>query len=673
MKPFALLRRLVLAAATLLAGAAGAQTTDSDPASWPAGILDWRISPVDLSFLNKPEIPAGRHGFLRAGSARLVFEDGTPARFWGTNLTAAALFGSSKEAVRQQARRLSQLGFNLVRIHHHDSPWVNPNIFGDAAAPGTRSLSEPMLDRLDWLIKCLKDEGIYVWLDLHAQRFIKAGDGIRDFAEIAKGKANADLKGYNYVNAGIQQAMKDFAEAYLTHRNAYTGVRAVDEPAIVAVLITNENDLTGHYGNALLPDKKVPAHNAAYMNLAAKFAAAWGLPADATWHSWEPGPGKLFLNDLEHRFNADMIAHLRSLGLRVPIATTQTWAANPLSSLPALTAGDLIDVHSYGGAGEIGKNPATTPTFLHWMAAAQVAGKPLTVSEWNLEPFPVADRHAAPLLVAAGAALQGWDAALAYAYSQAPLNSAAWPSNWHAFNDPALIGTLPAAALLYRQAHVRESPLTYAFTPTAQQLFGQNISPANSPALRTAAEIGKLVVVMPPTRELPWLAAGAVPAGARVITDPGQSQLPPHAGEAVANTGEIKRNWENGVFTIATARTQAAAGRLGGKAIELADVSLALSTASASVAVQSLDNQPIRQSRSLLISLAARAIPQTPKTLPFHAEPVEGTISVSAPAGLKLYARDVDGRLRAVPAAYQSGRYTFQADGSLRSYWLFLR
>src|ERR1700691_1996402 len=99
--------------------------------TWPADILDWRTSPVDLSFLNASERPAGKHGFLKTAKDKLVFEDGTPVKFWGTNLTAYALFGTSRESVRVQARRLSELGFNLVRFHHHDSPWVSPNIFGD--------------------------------------------------------------------------------------------------------------------------------------------------------------------------------------------------------------------------------------------------------------------------------------------------------------------------------------------------------------------------------------------------------------------------------------------------------------------------------------------------------------------------------------------------------------
>ena len=55
-----------------------------------------------------------------------------------------------------------------------------------------------------------------------------------------------------------------------------------------------------------------------------------------------------------------MIDHLRTLGVKVPIVTTSTWGRNGLSALPALTSGDLIDVHSYGGAGQLEKNPLTS-------------------------------------------------------------------------------------------------------------------------------------------------------------------------------------------------------------------------------------------------------------------------------------------------------------------------
>ena len=124
------------------------------------------------------------------------------------------------------------------------------------------------------------------------------------------------------VNDTIAQTMKRFAEQYLGHVNAYTGLAYKDDPAIAAVLITNENDLTGHYGNALLPDKTPTQHIKRYMELAEAFAKQHGLAKQQTWRAWEHGPSKLFLNDLEQRFDQQMIDHLRTLGVKVPIVTT---------------------------------------------------------------------------------------------------------------------------------------------------------------------------------------------------------------------------------------------------------------------------------------------------------------------------------------------------------------
>jgi hypothetical protein len=644
-----------------------------DHTAWPTDILDWKISPVDLSFLNAPEKPAGKRGFLKAQKDKLVFEDGTVARFWGTNLTSYTLFGTSKENVKRQARRLSELGFNLVRLHHHDSPWVHPNIFGDDSYQDTQNLSSAMLEKLDWWIKCLKDEGIYVQLDLHVGRQFKAGDGIEGFDEISNRKSTADLKGYNYVNASIQQAMKRFNESYVNRGNIYTGVRYKDETAIVTMLITNENDVTHHFGNALLPDKKVPRHSALYMAQAEAFAAKHGLPKDQTWRSWENGPSKIFLNDLEQRFNTEMIAHLRAQGVKVPIVTTSTWGLNPLSSLPALTAGNIIDAHSYGGIGELENNPVYAPNMVHWIAAAQVAGKPLSVTEWNVVPFPVPDRHTIPLYVTAFASLHGWDALMQYAYSQVPLNAAGSPSNWHAFNDPALMATLPAAALMYRQGHVQEGGITYAFAPSKEQLFNQSISPENTIALRTAAEKGKLVISLPQARELPWLEISPLPAGAEVIADPKQSLVNSDATESVSDTGELRRNWDQGTYTIDTLRTQAAMGWIGGKKISLADVDIVAATRNATVAVQSLDGNPISKSRNIMISLGARSIPKSANQLPFYSEPVEGQLMIRAPKGLKLHKKKTSSEERQeIPAPYRDGRYLIALDRGLRTYWLIL-
>lgn len=643
----------------------------SDATNWPLDNLDWKTAPVNLSFLN--EKPAGKHGFVKAKGDSLVFADGTPARFWGTNLSAYSLFGNSREATCQQAKRLSALGFNLVRLHHHDSTWVDPNIFGNSkSVKDTQRIDAEMQDRIDTWIKCLKDEGIYVWLDLHVERSFRPDDNIYGFDEIRKGKQFAGLKGYNYVNITIQQAMKRFAEAYVSHVNPYTGLAYKDEPTIMAILITNENDITNHFGSSLLPDKNVPEHNRLYAGEAKAFSRLHNLPEDKVWRSWEHGPSKLFLNDMERRFNVEMIDHLRKLGVKVPIATTNAWGGNPLSSLPALTSGDIVDAHSYGGIGQLEKNPLFASGLIHWIGAAQVAGKPLTVTEWNAEPFPLPDRHALPLYVSASAAHQGWDAMMHYAYSQEAFMGYISPSNWHAYNDPGLLATLPAAALAYRRGDIKEATTTYAFDP-GPALFNQPISPANSPALRTAMEKGKLIVAMPETRELPWLLKGGIPANAMVLRDPAQAVIDAKATEVVTDTGEIKRNWLKGVYTINTAKTQAVLGWIGGEKIRLADTDFEVQTRNASVAVQSLDDVPVFQSKQILISLGARAVPKGGNRTPFHVEQVEGKLSIKAPKGLKLYKRVGSQEMQEVRSIYDSGRYVITLDNSLKTNWLFLR
>jgi hypothetical protein len=655
--------------------------------NWPPDSLDWRSFPVDLSFLNAKDRPAGMHGFLRTSGDRLVFQDGAPARFWGTNVTANSLFSTTRENVRQQARRLARLGFNLVRLHHIDSNWVRPNIFGVGKEPDTLHLSATALESLDWWIKCLEDEGIYVWLDLEDYRQFRRGDGIEAFDEIARSEPSGDPQGYGYVNSSMQTAMRRFNEALLAHRNTFTGKRYKDDPAIVTVLLTNENDITNHFAGVLLPSSRAHWHSNRYMELAASFASTWNLPKDMTWRSWQPGPSKLFLNDLEYRFDSAMISHLRTLGVRVPMVTTSTWGSNPLFSLPSLTVGDIMDAHAYGGPGELQRNPVHAANFVSWLAAAQVAGKPLSVTEWNVTPFPVPDRGVIPLYMAASASHQGWDAVMQLAYSVAALDGPGEPYNWHAYNDPALLATLPAAALLYRRGDVHEANTVYAFAPGAKQLFDRAISPENSVALRTAVDTGRLVIALPRVRELPWLERSPIPPGARVVTDPNESLIGQGAREAVSDTGELRRNWELGIFMIDTPRTQAAMGRVGGQTLRLADVEIALDTPDATAAVQSLDGEPIAQSRSILISLGARSEPAAGNRLPFYTEPVQGRLTVRAPAGLRLFVPGIDGRLRmesatpsrkanvgrrAIEARYVEGRYHIRLDQTSATHWLTL-
>lgn len=635
--------------------------------NWYSGALRPDASPVDLSFLNHK--PAGKRGFVRAEGDRLVFADGSEARFWGGNLAAYALF-VDKETIRTQANRIARLGYNLMRIHHHDSTrWVARTVI-DKRQPDSQQLDEEVLDRLDYWIKCLKEEGVYVWLDLHVGRVFTEADGIgQGWAEIAQ--HGGEAKGYCYFNDRLETLMRDFNAKYLTHVNRYTGLAYKDDPAIMGLLLTNENDLTCHFGNRMLGDKGNPYHHKLFQTAVAAFAQARGLPPEQTWRTWEPGPAKLFLADREYQWNRRMLAHLEKLGVRVPVSTTQMWGDMNLCGLPPLMAGGIIDVHSYGQAEALSTNPRYEDNYVTYMAVGQAWGKPVSLTEWNV-PYPARDRFTAPLYVASIAALQGWDAPMIYNYSQESF-LAQRPSTWSTYSDPALTGLMPAAAMLFRQGHVQPARHTYCLMLDRQTLYYQASHPRNVAALRTLVEQSKVTLGLPDVPELDWDAASAPPASVRRVTALDRDLIPAAQDFVRSDTLELTRNWVRGAQAIDTPRTQAAQGWIGGEPLRLRHVTFRIATPKAAVAVTSLDGQAIDTSRRLLITAIARVVASPGGTLPMLSEPVRGELEIAGRPGLHLVPLAPDGKaLTPLPVAYAKRRYTVVLPAPRGTHWFLL-
>jgi hypothetical protein len=651
----------------------------SATSGWFRAAMDWSSSPIDLSFLNEKERPAGRHGFLKTEGDRLVFEDGTPVRFWGGNLVAFALFNTPRENIARQAHRMSQLGYNLVRLGHHDADWVAPNVFAGNGRSNTRQLNPQGLEIIDWWIKCLKDEGIYVWLDLIYGRTLTASDGVTvGFDEIKRNQGK--VWGFSYFNHDVRRLMQEFQDQYLNHVNRYTRLAYKADPAIVGLLITNENDLTFHYGNKMLPDKNNPVHNAIFTKEYKAFAQESGLSADRVWRTWEPGPSKIFLNAMEHRFNRLMIEDLRKIGFRAPLVTTSYWGASSLFCLPSLTDGDVIDAHSYGEAEALSANPSSEPNFVTWIGTAQVHGKPLSVTEWNVQ-FPTVDRFTAPLYVASIASLQGWDILMINDYAQSVLKmpgKAEWESRideFSTYNDPALCGVMPAAALAFRQGHISPARKNYCLMLNRNQLFDRDLNCKTTAAVRTLVEQSHLSIGLPAVKELPWLEPTATPGDVTVVTDPDQNFIPTGQSFVKSDTGELLRNWKYGIQTINSPKTQAVNGWVGGKTLRLGDATIRVDTRKAVVVLTSLDDQPLSSSRFILVTAVARAVAATPKHLPFLSEPVVGTVTLrTQTSSLELLALSPTGKVQERLALQQNPEgVTFELPTRRGTHWYALR
>jgi hypothetical protein len=260
---------------------------------------------------------------------------------------------------------------------------------------------------------------------------------------------------------------------------------------------------------------------------------------------------------------------------------------------------------------------------------------PLAISEYNAsDRVQTRDPFTVPLYAASLAAFQGIDAPMLFAYSQDRLNEMRYSRYLNnGYKYPAIIGLYPAAALLYRR-DVSPAEELYVARLTRENAIME--AAGDTVAFRTLQLQHGLRVAWEPVKEMPWMEPTAVPEGATTFYDLQKSFLPADAEFVESDTGELRRDWAGGVFTVDTARSQGASGWLGEQQeVSLSDVSLAIDTRKATVIVSSLDGQPIGQSGKLLISSAARtaAVGQQQWRRKVVAEPVTGQLSVRSQAG----------------------------------------
>ena len=261
-----------------------------------------------------------------------------------------------------------------------------------------------------------------------------------------------------------------------------------------------------------------------------------------------------------------------------------------------------------------------------------------------------------------------------YNYSQAPLKaSSRKPDTWSTFYDPGVTGVMPAAAIAYRQGHIAPARKTYCLMLDRQQTYYQQTDPTTSAAIRTLTETGRLTIGLPDIPELEWDKGTQPGEGVEVVTDPARDFIPDGQDFVESDTGELRRDWRKGVHTVNTPKTQAVSGWIGGETIALRDVRVDLTTPKAVLAVTSLDDTPIRESRKLLVTAVARVLPSEGGTFPFLSEPVTGTLRITAPGEMKVVALQPDGQRGAtLPATYADGAYTVELDGTTGTHWFML-
>ena len=177
----------------------------------------------------------GPDDFITIDAEGHFSRDGRRIRFFGTNSVAEGAFPAKLKAWFI-AGRLRKMGFNLIRFHHMDNGWSEQSLF--EWGQDTRHLNSETLDRLENYIAALKNNGIYVDINLHVSRTFNEQDGV-----LAADSIQNYGKGITYFDPQLIALQKEYAQQLLTHINPYTGMALKDDPVMAMVEIINENSL----------------------------------------------------------------------------------------------------------------------------------------------------------------------------------------------------------------------------------------------------------------------------------------------------------------------------------------------------------------------------------------------------------------------------------------------
>ena len=190
--------------------------------------------------------PIEESDFISAGNSGQFLRNGEPIRFFGGNCTTQGAFPTKQDAGKVAAR-MRKMGINIIRFHHIDNPWSNGSLFH--GVNGTRNFNTSLLDRLDYFIYQLKQNGIYVNMNLNVSRTFENSDGVE-----ATDSLSDYAKGITLFNRQMIELQKEYAQKLLGHVNPYTGIPLARDPALGMVEIVNENSLFRRwYGGDLRP------------------------------------------------------------------------------------------------------------------------------------------------------------------------------------------------------------------------------------------------------------------------------------------------------------------------------------------------------------------------------------------------------------------------------------
>jgi hypothetical protein len=407
-------------------------------ADWLPLAVDLDIVPgsvLDLSTQGFTEAPAGRHGRVIArddGQFAFAATRGKGQRFYGVNLCFGAQF-VGKEVADRLAERLVRLGYNTVRIHHHEGGLMN-------GKPGVE-FDPARLDQFDYLLAALGRRGIYLTTDLFVSRPVSA-----ESLGLPKDR-KVDMNVYKVlvpVHEGAYADWQRYSRMLLDHVNPYTGKRYGDDPALAWLSLINEGNFENYYDEIIrMPEWRVAFNRWLKGRDRAALASSWGdlaadedpaqgtvrLPGELSGDKPRVRDALLFLEYSERTMVERMKRFLREeVKCEALITNTNAWT-NRVIGQRTRQAYDYVDDHFYIDHPHFLEHqwrlPSSSPNSNPIAEGAtggrsanftRLWGKPFTITEYNYSG-PGRFRGVGGILTGAMGAFQGWAGIWRFAYS----------------------------------------------------------------------------------------------------------------------------------------------------------------------------------------------------------------------------------------------------------------
>ena len=647
-------------------------------------------SALDFSRMGFTDAPAGQYGRIVSKGPHFEFEKkpGVPQRFYGVNLCFTANYLEPEQAARLAAH-LARIGYNALRLHHHDGGLV------EGAADGT-TLNPANLSRLDALMAACISNGLYVTTDLYVSRSVPW----RSVGVERDGKI--EMNAYKVlvpVHEGAMENLKTFTRQFLGHVNPYTGRRYADEPALAWLAMINE----GNFGNYLNEMRDIPEWQQAWQKWLAekqvKEPQAYAgipvlLPPSIYESNRHTAAFVLFLKETEDRLITRLKGFLRDeLQCRALITDRSAWTNHASDQVPRSELFDYVDDHFYVDHPQFIERPWSLPSKCanvnpiknEAMGAQHVVftrllDKPFTITEYNYSG-PGRFRGVGGIVTGAMGALQDWAGIWRFTYSHSRDNLSC-PENYamgyfDIAGDPLSLAAERASLCLFLRGDLAPLKQTYALVlPRNDVLRMRDQIPQNNTPwswLGWYARLGTLVTDAVPasaTRSGRYPEVSKTPSSElRKLRAPADAALPP------AGDGAVAIDKETGSFVLKTPCTCGGFSEKG--LVDAGDLIFDVGETAATVWVSTLDRLPVRGSSRLVLThltdvqnSGIRYAQQSRKTLlAWGGLPhlvrngqAEIRLAVKPAEEYKVYGLSVGGRrLAEIPSRVVKGRLAFTA------------